>query len=59
MGKYHELEELAPRDVVARAIFSESKNGDVFLDLTHIEKSIILDKLTSSHTVAKHFAKVL
>ena len=58
MGKYHELEELAPRDVVARAIFSESKNGNVFLDLTHIEKSIILDKLTSSHTVAKHFAKV-
>ena len=63
MGKYHEMEELAPRDIVARAIFLESKagtNGDspVFLDLTHIEKSIILDKLTSSYTVAKHFAKV-
>ena len=58
MKKYHEMEELAPRDIVARAIFSESKTGNVFLDLTHIEKSIILDKLTSSYTVAKHFAKV-
>ncbi len=58
MEKYHEMQELAPRDVVARAIFNETQTGDVFLDLTHIEKSIILDKLTSSYTVAKHFAGI-
>jgi succinate dehydrogenase/fumarate reductase flavoprotein subunit len=58
MEKYHKMKELAPRDIVARAIFDESKMGNVFLDLTHIEKSIIVDKLTSSYTVAKHFANV-
>ena len=38
MPRYHELAELAPRDVVARAIASEILSGDsdhVFLDLTH------------------------
>ncbi len=38
MPRYHELGELAPRDVVARAIASEILDGDcdhVFLDLTH------------------------
>jgi L-aspartate oxidase len=37
MPRYHELAELAPRDVVARAIASEILDGDtdhVFLDLT-------------------------
>jgi L-aspartate oxidase len=32
MKKRHRLAELAPRDVVARAIFSEQKKGRVFLD---------------------------
>ncbi|RYX85092.1 L-aspartate oxidase [bacterium] len=38
MARYHELKELAPRDVVARAIASEILDSDtdhVFLDLTH------------------------
>ncbi len=37
MKKYHELEELAPRDVVSRAIFQEmsiSGSKNVFLDIT-------------------------
>ena len=37
MDKYHELEELAPRDVVSRAIFQEmllSGSKNVFLDIT-------------------------
>lgn len=38
MDKYHELLELAPRDIVARAIVSEmeeTKSSFVFLDITH------------------------
>lgn len=35
MHKYHEMEELAPRDIVARAIAKEAENGEVVLDLSH------------------------
>ena len=31
----HELKELAPRDIVSRAIYEELKNGPVYLDITH------------------------
>ncbi|HEY1463756.1 MAG TPA: FAD-dependent oxidoreductase, partial [Terriglobales bacterium] len=42
MPKYHDLAELAPRDVVARAIVkeldaSDSKDPVVYLDLTHLD----------------------
>src|SRR5262249_13079895 len=42
MPKYHELAELAPRDVVARAIVHElevsrAKDPVVYLDLTHLD----------------------
>ncbi|MBI2453820.1 L-aspartate oxidase [Candidatus Peregrinibacteria bacterium] len=36
----HPLAELAPRDIVSRAIFQELKNGPVFLDLRHIKKEV-------------------
>lgn len=44
MPKYHELNELAPRDIVSRAIFSEMKktNSDhVFLDITFKDKDYL------------------
>ncbi len=44
MSNYHELGELAPRDVVARSIFMEmSKNGEtnVFLDITHKDRDYL------------------
>jgi len=44
MPQYHELEELAPRDIVARAIVSEiekTKSTFVYLDITHQPAELI------------------
>ena len=47
MERYHPLKDLAPRDIVARAIDNEmKKTGDecVFLDITHREKPFIINR---------------
>lgn len=44
MHKYHEKKELAPRDVVTRAIFNEMQEqnlNNVYLNSTHLEKSVL------------------
>jgi len=44
MSSYHEMEELAPRDVVAKAIFEEIKKSDknyIYLDARHLSESLI------------------
>lgn len=44
MAKYDERKELAPRDIVTRAIFNEmqeQKLDNVYLDSTHLEKSML------------------
>jgi L-aspartate oxidase len=41
MERYHEARDLAPRDVVSRAVFAELKKGKVYLDLTHKPASSI------------------
>ena len=44
MDKYHEMKELAPRDIVARAIFSEMANTGaecVYLDITHKDRDYL------------------
>ncbi len=46
MDKHHEQAELAPRDIVARAIDYEMKKGghdSVFLDISHRDKEFVLD----------------
>jgi len=51
MKNYDPREELATRDVVARAIYSEiiqgrgTKRGGVYLDVTHLPRELIEDKL--------------
>ncbi len=52
---YPERMELGPRDVVARAAYNEilegrgTKNGGVWLDVTHLPKEKILDRLPTMH----------
>lgn len=44
MDRYHELAELAPRDVVSRAIVAEMRREEashMFLDLSHLDRSHI------------------
>ena len=44
MPRYHRLADLAPRDIVARAIYAEIRKSDIdhaFLDLTHLKASYI------------------
>jgi L-aspartate oxidase len=40
MARYHALLELAPRDVVARAITREGMEGPVYLDMRHVKKDL-------------------
>ncbi len=40
MDRYHPLLELAPRDVVARAITHEGMDGEVYLDMRHVKKDL-------------------
>jgi len=53
MPKYHSQKELAPRDVVARAIFEEQKKGPVYLDISHLKKAFILKRFPNISREAK------
>jgi L-aspartate oxidase len=44
MEEYDVRKELAPRDIVSRAIFDELRKGKVFLDMRHESKSSVLDR---------------
>jgi L-aspartate oxidase len=47
MGQYHEMADLAPRDIVARAIDTELKRSgsdSVFLDITHRDAAYLRDR---------------
>jgi L-aspartate oxidase len=50
MERYHNDKELAPRDIVSRAIWSELirlKDDSVFLDMTHLDSSWLQERFPS------------
>lgn len=49
MEKRDAMGDLAPRDVVSRAVFNELKNGSVYLDIRHKGKSFILNRFPMIH----------
>jgi L-aspartate oxidase len=52
MPRYHEMKDLAPRDIVARAIDAELKRtGDdhVTLDMTHLDPKYLVDRFPNIH----------
>jgi len=58
MPRYHELADLAPRDVVARAIDTELKrSGDesAFLDMTHCEPDFLTERFPTIHARCREF----
>ncbi|KAA0258550.1 L-aspartate oxidase [Deferribacter autotrophicus] len=55
---YHEKGELAPRDVVSRAIFFEMEKTDaeyVYLDMTHLEKEFVKNRFPKIYSTLKEF----
>src|SRR5512142_1672696 len=58
MVRYDPRKELAPRDIVARAIDAEVKRrGDdcAFLDMTHLPKSFLLEHFPNIYATCKEF----
>ncbi|MGO9766050.1 MAG: L-aspartate oxidase [Myxococcaceae bacterium] len=58
MDRYSPLKELAPRDVVAKAIDSELKRtGDdfVLLDMTHLGRAFLIERFPNIYEVCKQF----
>lgn len=58
MHKYHPDAELAPRDIVSRAILSEmraAKSNFVYLDMTHLNKKFIRERFPKIYTTCLQY----
>jgi L-aspartate oxidase len=58
MHRYHQDAELAPRDVVARAIWSEmaaTRSRHVYLDATHLSASFIKQRFPTIYSTCLHY----
>ncbi len=58
MARYHQAAELAPRDIVARAIWSEmttTRSRHVYLDVTHLGSSFIKERFPTIYQTCLYF----
>ncbi|MGH7231094.1 MAG: L-aspartate oxidase [Nitrospiraceae bacterium] len=58
MSRYHEAGELAPRDIVARAIWSEmaaTRSRHVYLDVTHLSASFIKQRFPTIYSTCLRY----
>lgn len=58
MSEYHEMADLAPRDVVSRAIISEmvkTKSRYVYLDLRHLNKDFVRERFPRIYSTCLQF----
>ncbi len=58
MGRYDEREELAPRDIVSRAIVAElhrTQSGPVYLDLTHLDPEFVPRRFPRICETCRHY----
>ena len=49
----HKLKDLAPRSIVAREIFSQLKDGPVYLDITHKDRKYLKNRFPQIYTKLK------
>jgi L-aspartate oxidase len=58
MQRYHEMADLAPRDIVSRAIISEmvkTKSRHVYLDLRHLDKGFVKERFPRIYSTCLQF----
>jgi L-aspartate oxidase len=58
MGRYHSAAELAPRDIVARAIWSEmaaTRSRHVYLDMTHLSATFIKQRFPTIYSTCLRY----
>jgi L-aspartate oxidase len=58
MGRYHELAEMAPRDIVSRAIWSEmltTKARHVYLDVTHLDPAFTRERFPTIYSTCLRY----
>jgi L-aspartate oxidase len=58
MGRYHQLAEMAPRDVVSRAIWSEMMTTGarhVYLDVTHLDAQFIRERFPTVYATCLRY----
>jgi L-aspartate oxidase len=58
MGRYHELKELAPRDVVSRSVVAEMKRTGtrtVYLDMTAFDEKFLAERFPNIYKTCLHY----